>query len=122
MLLSANALVYTLACLGISFLISQFIRKRNVQQPIANVLSLGTCFISGVFVPQSMLGGTVQTLASFTPTYWYVRAINEIDSLSVFTSQTVQPITGYLLIQAGFVIALLAVSLAVIRQKRQTQS
>jgi ABC-2 type transport system permease protein len=122
LLFGANALAFTLACLSIAFLISQFIRSRDVQQSIANVLALGTSFISGVFVPQEMLGDTVQTLASFTPTYWYILAINEIDTLPDFSSLSLQPTIRYMLIQLGFAIALLAVAMAVIRQKRQTRS
>ena len=122
LLFGANALTFTLACLSIAFLISQFIRSRAVQQSIANVMALGTSFISGVFVPQEMLGDTVQTMASFTPTYWYILAINEIDTLTDFGSLSLQPTIRYMLIQLGFAIALLAVAMAVIRQKRQTRS
>ncbi|NLB45691.1 MAG: ABC transporter permease [Clostridiaceae bacterium] len=121
-LLAANALVFTLACLSLSFLISQLIRSRAVQQSIANVLALGTCFISGVFVPQELLGDTVQTLASFTPTYWYVRAVNTLDNLPVMDLQALQPVIQAMLIQLGFAVALLAVALAVVRQKRQAQA
>jgi len=122
LLLAANALAFTLACLSLSFLISQLIRSRAVQQSIANVLALGTCFISGVFVPQELLGDAVQTLASFTPTYWYVRAVNTLDSLPVMDLQALQPVIQAMLIQLGFAVALLAVALAVVRQKRQAQA
>ena len=121
-LLAANALVFTLACLSLSFLISQLIKSRAVQQSIANVLALGTCFISGVFVPQDLLGDAVHTLASFTPTYWYVRAVNTLDSLPLLSLQTLQPVIQAMLIQLGFAAALLAVSLAVVRQNRQAQA
>ena len=122
LLLAANALAFTLACLSLSILISQLIRSRAVQQSIANVLALGTCFISGVFVPQELLGDAVQTLASFTPTYWYVRAVNTLDSLPVMDLQALQPVIQAMLIQLGFAVALLAVALAVVRQKRQAQA
>ena len=79
LLLCLNALAFTLACLCISFLIGNLIKSRNVQQSVANVLALGTCFISGVFVPQDMLGPTVLTIASFTPTYWYIRNILDLN-------------------------------------------
>lgn len=122
LLLSANALVFTLACLSLSFLISQLIKSRAAQQSIANVLALGTSFISGVFVPQELLGPAVQTMASFTPTYWYVLAVNEIDQLADFSHLSLQPVYRDLFIQLGFAIALLAVAMAVIRQKRQSRT
>jgi ABC-2 type transport system permease protein len=122
MILSLNALIFTMTALSFSFLVSQFIGSRAAQQSIANVFSLGACFVSGVFVPQDMLGKTVHTIASFTPTYWYVRAVNEIGGLSSFTLQTLQTAGTYMLIEIGFALALLAVSLAVIKQKRQAQA
>lgn len=122
LLLALNSLTFTLACLSLSFLLSQFVRSRAVQQSMANVIALGTCFVSGVFVPQELLGDTVQKIASFTPTYWYVLAVNEIDSLSSYALQDIQIILSHILIQLGFAVALLAVSLAAVRQKRQTQA
>ena len=122
LILCLNALIFTMTALSFSFLVSQFIGSRAAQQSIANVFSLGACFISGVFVPQDMLGKTVHTIASFTPTYWYVRAVNEIGGLSSFNMQTLRPAGTYMLIEIGFALALLAVSLAVIKQKRQSQA
>ncbi len=116
-LLALNALVFTLASLSISFLISNFIKSRNVQQAIANVFTLGSCFISGVFVPQFLLNDTVLRIASFTPTYWYVSNVTEIG-----TGGSAQLIGTQMLIQVGFAVAALAVSLVVAKQRRQGQT
>ena len=121
-LFGLNALVFVLASLSMSFLVSQFIRSRNVMQAVANVLALGTSFISGVFVPMEFLGSGVQFVAGFTPTYWYIRAVRHIDRLPDFTSSSLQPLVGYMLIQLGFVVALLVIALAVYKQKRQSAS
>ena len=113
-----NSLCLTLVCLSLSFLIGNFIVNRDAQPAIANVLSLGLCFISGVFVPQQLLGKTVNYIASFTPTYWYVKAINDIDKLVVINAANVIPIVNSMLIQLGFAVALLTVALAIAKQKR----
>jgi len=47
----------------------------------ANVFSLGSCFISGVFVPQDLMSNTVLKIASFTPNYWFVKANNSISPI-----------------------------------------
>jgi len=111
--LSLNALAFTLSCLGISFLIGNLIRSRNVQQSIANVLALGTCFISGVFVPQELLGPTVKTIASFTPTYWYISNVMAVNS-QIKTSDFLIKIV----IQLGFAVAAIIVALVVAKQKQ----
>lgn len=38
---------------------------------IVTPVSLGISFMSGVFVPLSMLGSTVKKIARFIPVYWY---------------------------------------------------
>ncbi len=106
-----NSLVYTLVALAISLFCGNLVRSKNAQSAIANVLSLGLCFISGVFVSQELLGKTVQRIASFTPTYWYVSAIQEMRG--GFTAKGINA----LLIQLGFAIALLSISLAISRYK-----
>lgn len=118
LLLLLNSLVFTLAALSISFLIGNVIKSRGAMSAAANVVSLGCCFISGVFVPQVLLGKTVLKMASFTPTYWYVKANNEIVNLENFKIENLQPIFNGMLIILGFAAAVLAVTISVIRQKR----
>lgn len=40
---------------------------------VNNTFILGSSFIGGVFVPSEILPDVVNKVASFTPTYWYVR-------------------------------------------------
>ncbi|MDD4561740.1 MAG: ABC transporter permease [Syntrophomonadaceae bacterium] len=117
-LLYVNLLCLTFVCLSLSFLIGSFIGSRDMQQATANVLSLGLCFLSGVFVPQQLLGRTINFIASFTPTYWYVKAVHDIEKLVVVNTANVTPIINSMLIQIGFVIALMTVALAITRQNR----
>lgn len=117
---SLNALIFTFVCLSISFLVGNLIKSRSAQSAIANVLSLGFCFISGVFVPQDLLGKTVQTIASFTPTYWYIKAINAVKNLTAINAESLKPIIYSMLVQLGFALAILALALVVVKQKRVT--
>lgn len=121
-LMMLNTMVFTLVSLGISFFIGVFIKSRNAQQAIANVLSLGMCFISGVFVPQELLGQTVLSIAKFTPAYWYVKAVNALGDMSVFSAQNLKPVFFDMLIQLGFAAAIVAVTLVVIKQKRVAEA
>lgn len=120
-LLALNALVYTLVCLSLAFLIGNLIKSRSAQSAIANVLSLGSCFISGVFVSQEYLSKGVLTFASFLPTYWYVTIVNALNDLTASHPIDTHPITVGLLIQLGFAAALLAVSLVVAKYKRTNE-
>ena len=117
-LLILNSFIFTLAALSISLLVASFIRSRNAMSAAANVVSLGSCFISGVFVPQEYLGETVIFIARFNPTYWYAKANNDIALLSNFNKENLIPIINSMLITLGFSLAILAVTLVVIKQKR----
>ncbi|HEX3026730.1 MAG TPA: ABC transporter permease [Clostridia bacterium] len=117
-LLCLNSLVLMLAWLSISFLVGNLIRSRSAQSAAANVLALGSSFIGGVFVPQALLGKTVQTIASFTPTYWYIKALNDINSLVVGSAANLMPIFYCMLIQLGFAVAIVAVSLVIGKQRK----
>jgi ABC-2 type transport system permease protein len=118
LLLLLNSFVFTLAALSISFLIGNIIKSRGAMSAAANVFSLGTCFISGVFVPQALLGKTVLTIASFTPTYWFIKANNDIVNIVNFKMENLTPIFTNMLIILGFAVAILSVTLVVTKQKR----
>jgi ABC-2 type transport system permease protein len=122
LLLCINALVFTIAALSISFLVGLFIKNRNAQSSVANVLSLGFCFLSGVFVPQELLSDKCLTLASFNPTYWYVKANNAIGKLSNFSLDNLSSILTYMLIELGFAIAIFSVALVANKQMKITNS
>ncbi len=117
-LLCLNALVFTFASLSIGFLAGRFIKSHGAQGAIMNVVALGLSFLSGVFIPQDMLGSSVLTAARFTPSYWYVKTVMDIRELSSITSQTMEPIIYGILIQAGFAAALMIVSLLISKQKK----
>lgn len=120
LMLLLNSFIFTLAALSISFLIGNVIKSKGAMSAAANVFSLGTCFISGVFVPQALLGKKVLTIASFTPTYWYVKSNTIIASMVNFNIKNLEPIFLNMLIVLGFAVAVLAVTLVVIKQKRMS--
>lgn len=112
-----NSFIFTIAALSIGFLISNLVSSRNAMSAAANVVSLGCCFLSGVFVPQELLGDTVLKIASFNPTFWYVKANNSISTLVNFNKETLTPIIWSMLIMLGFAIAILSITLVIIKKK-----
>lgn len=118
MLMALNSFIFTIATLSISFLISNIVKSRPAMSAAANVVALGSSFISGVFVPQSLLGDKVLTIASFTPTYWYVKANNIISSLTQYDTQTLKPVFTNMLIVFTFAAAVLAIALVIMKQRK----
>lgn len=118
LVLNTFVFIFTITCM--SFLLSQFIRSRGAQQAAANVVSLGTCFISGVFVPQEMLGDNVLAAASFTPTYWYIRAVRLVQHNEQIKLLDANNFTQSLMIQIAFATAFIVVALVAARSRRQS--
>ena len=117
-LMLLNSFVFTMAALSLSFLLANVMKSQNAVAAAANVFSLGTCFISGVFVPQELLVDDVLKIASFTPTYWYVRNNSLIAGLVNRSYENLLPIFMNMLIVLGFAAATLIIALVVIKQRR----
>jgi len=115
--LCLNAFVFMIACLGISFLLGTLIKKRNAQAPLQNTLTLAFSFLSGAFVPQFMLGKTVLTIASFTPTYWFIKSNHLIAALSGFSLDSIAPVLFNMLIMMGFGAAALLTAMAISKKR-----
>ncbi|MFT9076435.1 ABC transporter permease [Ethanoligenens sp.] len=117
-----NSLAVMLVGLGIGFLVSNLVKTDQAASAASNVVTLGMSFLCGVFIPQDMLSSSVLNAAHFLPAYWYVRAVDTIDSLSVFTVSSVTPIIQDVLIQVAFAVAFCAISLLLYRQKQMSSN
>jgi len=114
-----NSLVFTACAAGLAYLIGNLTRSEEVVNAVANIVALGSSFIGGVFVPQELLGESVLKIASFTPTYWYVRANGTIAALTDFNLQTLAGYFAALAVQAGFALAFVIIALVIVK-RRQT--
>lgn len=107
-----NTFVFSFAILCFTFLINNVTSSKFVINGLSTVVSLGTAFISGVFVSQEFLSESVLSIAKFFPTYYFVR-INEM-KISSFSDMSYE-----LFMQILFGIAFLGMGLyfSKIRQK-----
>ncbi len=102
LLLVINSLVLMLFIQALSFMIAKFTSNREILSGVGNVFGLGSSFICGAFVPQSMLSPFVLTLAKFLPSYWFIKANNEIVKLNDFGFEAIKPVLIDMLIVCGF--------------------
>lgn len=115
-----NSLVFTFTALGLSFLIGSLLKSRTAISAVSNVLSLGPSFISGVFVPQELLGKSVLNIAKVTPTYWFVTANNMIASVSEMTLKNTSPIYFNMVIVGLFGVGFIMLSIWFDRRRKIT--
>lgn len=114
-----NSVIYTLTALSISYLIGTTVESKNAVSALSAVISLGFAFLSGVFVPQELLGKSVQKVSSFTPTYWYVRANDSIATLNNLNWENGSGIFTDMAIELGFALVIFSIILVVSKGKRQ---
>jgi len=112
-----NALVFTVCVAGLALLVGTLAKNGEMVNAIANVVALGSSFLSGVFVPQELLGDNVLRLASFTPTYWYVRANAEVAALADFGLPALAGYFAALAVQIGFALVFVTVALVTAKSK-----
>ncbi|MCR1899477.1 ABC transporter permease [Irregularibacter muris] len=117
-----NFIVFTITALCIAYLVGSLTMNREVTNGIANIVGLGLSFVSGVFVPMELLGETTLKIARFTPAYWYTSNNSIIGNLTNFTWEHLSPIYSNLLIQLGFALALLTISLVINKKSSQAAS
>lgn len=113
-----NSFVFTLAASSLSYMIGNLMKGESAIDAVSNVASLGSAFISGVFVPQEFLGSGVLQIARFTPVYWYVLANNRIAGMREFTPETLKPVWQPMLMVLGFTVVFIIISGISMRRQR----
>lgn len=109
----ANALIFSIAVLSLSYLIGITVKSKNAVQALSTMVSLSLAFLSGIFVPQEFLGATVLKVASFTPSYWYVKGNHNISSIDEYDWNSLSKVFSDMIIQLGFAAAIFAIALVI---------
>ena len=77
------------------------------------------CFAGGIFVPQQYFSAGLIKIAKFFPTYWYVVANDAIAEMKEMTPELAKKIFPAMGVVVAYAIALFAVALVVIVNKRK---
>ena len=86
---------------------------------IANFLSLGMCFLCGVFVPMNVMDRNVLKVSQFLPVYWYETVNETLGSYSHLTGEAAASVWKGIGLEAMFAIAFVCMILVVTRYQRQ---
>lgn len=104
-LMMLNSFVFTISVVSMAVMISNVIKNSNTVQGVMNIVSLGSSFLCGAFVPQELLGKTALTIGRIFPGFYYIKN-NEI--LEEFPE--ISKILPNLLIILGFSIVFIVIS------------
>ena len=114
-----NSLVMMAVALSLSYLIGLFVKNSNMLSGIANILSLGMCFLCGVFVPMNVMDRSVLKVSQFLPVYWYETVNETLGSYSRLTEEAAASVWKGIGLEALFAVAFICMILAVTRYQRQ---
>jgi ABC-2 type transport system permease protein len=116
-----NSYVDLLTALEIAFLIGLLVKKDTAVDMFITPLSLGICFLCGVFVPQNILSTPVKTVASFFPMYWYEKVNDLLGDYADISGAIGKQVWQGISIQVLFVFALAGIGMAIARYQQQEQ-
>ena len=101
----ANSLLMMAVALSLSYLVGMFMKNSNMLSGVANVISLGMCFLCGVFVPMSVMDQKVLKVSRFLPVYWYEQVNELLGEYTVLPDHVVSKIYMAMGIEALFAVA-----------------
>ena len=114
----ALAATFALACtpLAVGFALSSLGAREELLNGVGNLLGMLMTFLGGAWMPLSLMGSAVQTVAHFVPTYWVNDAIGKALA-SDLTSAVLGDIACDLGVTVLFAVAIAAAGLALARAK-----
>lgn len=113
-----NIFVFSITTVALAYMISAFVKSYRVISMIGTVLSLGTCFLGGSFVPQQFLSHTCLMTRFINPTFWYVKVNDKLTAISTYNSETLTPIFKNMGIQLIFAAVFAVISFILYARKR----
>lgn len=108
-----NTLAVFLVSMSVAYLAGTLAPNKDALTGLVNILSLGICFLCGVFVPLDYISRGVKTVSQFLPVYWYERANDILSSFTVLTEKARIQILQAVGIQLAFCIALVGLTLVI---------
>jgi len=113
-----NSFALLLVSVSLAFLFGTVCKNMKVLNAASSIIVMGLSFLTGVFIPVEFLGEEVVRIARFLPTFWFTSNNSLLDQMYSIAQVDTRAFTEGTLIQVGFALAIFAVTLVIIRQKR----
>ncbi len=114
-----NMFAMLLFSLSLGFFTGTISKNHDVVNGLVNVLSIGLCFLGGVFVPYEFFGEAVLKVARFVPTYWYAVNNMSIGAMTEMTPEFAKEIFWQTGLIAGYALVIFAVTIVIVANKRK---
>ena len=114
-----NLLVFDFTSLALALLIANIINNKNAISGIVNVISLGSAFLCGAFIPTKWLPSSVLTFAHIFPSYWYINTNDYLQNLESININSLKVVgLNTLMLFIYFIVFIVLINI-VTKQKRK---
>lgn len=113
-----NSVFMLFVAIALAYLMGTIAPNRDALTGIANIISLGMCFLGGAFVPLEFMGNDVKAVSQFLPVYWYEKANDILADFGHLTASAKGQFLQAIMIQLVFTAVFVCLVLVVEKYKR----
>ena len=118
-LYSLNMFIFFIVCFTMSILISNLVKSKGAISGVVNVISLGSAFLCGAFIPVKYMPSFALKIAHIFPTFYFIDNNEYIASLQNFDKASYDFVLKNFIIMIVFIIFFLILNTLVTRFKRK---
>lgn len=119
LLMILNSIILTIFAVSFAFLLTNLVEKNNALLAIINIISIGSSFMCGVFVPVEWMPDFVVTLAHVFPSFYYVDNNRIFSTLEKFDGEHLAPVLIDFGILIAFTIVVIVLNNIVTKKKQK---
>lgn len=113
-----NLLIFIFTSLTLALLLSTLIDNKDAVNGIVNVISIGSAFLCGAFIPTEWLPETVIKISRIFPTYWYVNSNDLLASLQTINMTSLNQVIINMIVMLVFALIFIIINNIVSKKKQ----
>lgn len=113
-----NLFIFIFTSLTLALLLSTLIDNKDAVNGIVNVISLGSAFLCGAFIPTEWLPEAVIKISRIFPTYWYVNSNDLLASLQTINMTSLNQVIINMIVMLVFALIFIIINNIVSKKKQ----
>lgn len=113
-----NTFMFVMPILSFGILISTLVNNKDSIGGIVNVVSLGSAFLCGAFIPTEYLPKIVLSIAHIFPAYYFIDSNNLLSSMEIINFSNLIPVFINYFVLIIFMLIFIVVNNYVLKKKR----
>lgn len=113
-----NTFMFVMPSLSFGILISTLVNNKDSIGGIVNVVSLGSAFLCGAFIPTEYLPKIVLSIAHVFPAYYFIDSNNLLSSMEIINFSNLIPVFINYFVLIIFMLIFIVVNNYVLKKKR----